>query len=423
MMRRTKSERGIEVGQRGVAIVAAIVALAVAGVMSAEFTTNTTIDYVAASNARDNMRGELLARSGVNLTRLVIRIQSEFLDKPQVRQFLGDMQLADFAPLFMSAFGGSKDETENIGQLLGGIAGEEIKGLGVPYGQFEVEITTEDHKINVNCANDSRSRKNLETKLAALMFFDVYNPIFEQADATGWRRDRKMQVAAIMDYIDQDTSKYDSPGAAEDYGYETLKDRYLPKNNSLDSVGELKLVRGVDDRFWTVFGNNFTVYGGCKENLGALQDPRQIMAIIFLTAQDKNHPVLRDMTKLWLLSKRVAEARSFGIFFDRTQAWADFVKDPDGALAAAADGQDGSTTPPPSDGIGFVPVQGVPINLSELNQIAEVGPRRTYRVESTATIGRLKRRIIAVWDNKLTNQNSRDAQNYRTGSWVFWREE
>jgi general secretion pathway protein K len=419
-----RGERGMEVRQGGVAIVAAIVALAIAGTMAAEFTTNTTIDYVAASNARDSMRGELLARSGVNLARLVIRVQTEFLDKPNIRRFIGDIQLADFAPLFMSAFGGSKDEVENMGALLGGFAGEEIKGLGVPYGKFEVDITTEDNKINVNCANgDAAVVKNLETKLAALIYFEVYNPIFESADATGWRRDRKTQVEAIMDYIDKDTYKYGTPGAGEDYGYESLKDPYKPKNNSLDSVKELRLVRGIDERFWTVFGSAFTVYGGCKENLGAIQDPRMVMPLIFLTAKDQNHPVLRDPNKLWLLSKRVAEARSYGIYFDRIQAWADFVKNPDGALQSAAEGQDG-TVPMPTDGSsGFIPVQGVEIDLRKLQQVAEVGPRRTYRVEATATIGRLKRRIMAVWDTRPTNQNSRDAAQYRNGSWVFWREE
>ena len=48
------------------------------------------------------------------------------------------------------------------------------------------------------------------------------------------------------------------------------EDRYNAKNNYIDTVGELKLVRGVDDRFWTLFGNAFTVYGGCKINLSAL---------------------------------------------------------------------------------------------------------------------------------------------------------
>ena len=76
-----------------------------------------------------------------------------------------------------------------------------------------------------------------------------------------------------------------------------------------------------------------------------------------------------------------------------------------------------------SESCGYIPVEGVEIDQRKLDQIAMVGPRRTYRIESTATIGRLKRRIIAVWDRIPSNQNSRDAANYRQGSWVFWREE
>ena len=68
-------------------------------------------------------------------------------------------------------------------------------------------------------------------------------------------------------------------GTAEDYGYESLKDRYYAKNNYIDTVGELKLVRGVDDRFWTLFGSSFTAYGSCKTNVSALTNSQLIAAV------------------------------------------------------------------------------------------------------------------------------------------------
>ena len=57
-------------------------------------------------------------------------------------------------------------------------------------------------------------------------------------DADGWRRDRTLQTKAIMDYIDDDRQQANAPdeessGAAEDYGYENLRDQYKPKNNRM----------------------------------------------------------------------------------------------------------------------------------------------------------------------------------------------
>ena len=63
--------KGKYFSQRGIALVAAAVAIAIVGVSTAEFSYNTNIDYASAANARDDMRGYFLARSGMNLSRLV----------------------------------------------------------------------------------------------------------------------------------------------------------------------------------------------------------------------------------------------------------------------------------------------------------------------------------------------------------------
>ena len=68
--------------------------------------------------------------------------------------------------------------------------------------------------------------------LDALIYFPAYDPVFEDADAEGYRRDRDTQVSAIMDYIDKDGTRGiagSGGGAGEDYGYESLKDHYKAK--------------------------------------------------------------------------------------------------------------------------------------------------------------------------------------------------
>lgn len=406
--------------ERGVALLVVSVSLSIIMLLTSEFGTNTTIDYYTATNVRDNMRAEFLARSGQNLAKLIVRVQTDLVDKYRKQMNLGDLQLADYTSLFMSAFGGSKQESKDLASGFGLGGAGDIKGLGLAAGTFNVTITTEDGKINLNCARGGRrTRQTLQTKLEALFYFDVFNPLFEKPSADGWQRDRARQVAALIDYVDEDTNKYDAPGAAEADDYQNLKDRYNPKNNYIDSVGEIKLVRGVDDRFWTLFGNQFTAYGDCRENVSAIQDPKLVMAIIFLTAKSPEDPVLRDMTKLWLLAQRVVGARGMGVYFDDLNAFADFVKNPDGALTDMLQ----SRGLPTDQQQGLQQIQGVELDKAKLQQIAYAGPRRIYRIESEARIGAVTKRITAVWDIEVVPQNSRNPQLAGKGAYVFWKEQ
>lgn len=424
-----RAERGS--GQRGVALVAVLCALAILGMVVAEFSTDSTIDANAAANARDDMQTEFLARSGANLAELVIHMQTDVADK--LRNQIGDFQLSDYVGLFMGAFGGGREEVDAMAQLLGGFRGDAIKGLGVAVGGFDVQISTDDGKINMNCANGSaETQAALKAQLEGLFYLEAFNPIFENPDAEGWRRDRATQALALMDYIDRGNAVYGQEGAMEDYGYETLPERYKPKNNYIDTIGELKLVRGVDDRLWTLFGDQFTVYGACQVNIGAVDDPKLITSILFLAAKDPNDPVLRDPIKVWTLARAVIDARNLGMIFDKTSDFAEFVKNPLGAVgdAFAVAGETGqAATPPPNLG-GQTQIEGLELDTAKLEKIARSGPRRTYRVEVLATVPRgvegngleYTKRLTAVWDTKTTNQNMRDPALSK-GSWVFWRVE
>src|ERR1043165_1317929 len=68
--------------QRGVALVAVMVAIAITLVIANEFGTSTTGDLMAAANYRDQMRAHFLARSAMNLSELVIRIQQRMANTP-----------------------------------------------------------------------------------------------------------------------------------------------------------------------------------------------------------------------------------------------------------------------------------------------------------------------------------------------------
>jgi general secretion pathway protein K len=425
--------------QRGVALVAVMIAMAITLVITNEFGTSTSVDMMAAANYRDQMRSHFLARSAMNLAELVIRVQQRIDNVQQLRD--SGIRITDFADQVLLAFCGNPEEV----QAAIGLSSSDTKGLGADVGTCGISgpITTEDDKVNLNCANGNDSTaKTLKSTLDALIYFPAYDPVFEEADAEGYRRDRATQAAAIVDYIDADNVHVRDRGTSEDYGYENLKDLYKPKNNYIDTVGELRLVRGVDDRFWTLFGPAFTVYGGCKTNVSAVSNSQLIAALLYLTAKNPNDPVLQDPVRLFTLAGLVAKAKQFGVTFSKLPDFADFVKDPAaqiGALATKTGTLAGSAASAAvSTGIpGLTGGQklGLELDMTKLGQLASAGPRRTYRVEAWGEIERkqkmadgspvfpaIRSTVTGVWDTKVVPQNVRKPPVPK-GAWVFLRED
>jgi general secretion pathway protein K len=297
----------------------------------------------------------------------------------------------------------------------------------VPAGNFDIAVTTDDGRINMTCAGGSvNSQGQIEKMLTAMVAPPAYERMFQERDGDGQFTDRATFVRALIDWVDRDSAGYGASGQPEDYGYESRRDdAYKARDNYPDSLDELRLVRGMDERRWGLFGNALTIYGGCKVNVNAANDLNVIRAIIALSAKDSNDPVLRDVTKLWRLAAVVAQARGLGLPFKNVDEFAEFVKDPAAALgdlmnpaSSVAEGnKPGGTNPTPN-----LQIQGVELDPVKLKQVARTGGRRTYRVTATATMGKIEKKIVGVWDNDTTNQNFRDPA-YSRGAWVYWREE
>jgi general secretion pathway protein K len=432
------------VRQRGVALVAVMIAIAITLVISNEFGTSTNSDLMAAANYRDQMRSHFLARSALNMSELVIRIQQRIDNVQQLRD--AGIRITDFADQVLLAFCGTGEEV----QAAIGLSSSDTKGLGADIGTCGItgQIGTDDDKLNLNCANGNvqTTSKYLKSELDALIYFPAYDPVFEDPDAEGYRRDRATQAAAIVDYIDGDSQRVHDFGTTEDYGYENLKDRYKPKNNYIDTLGELRMVRGVDDRFWTLFGPAFTVYGSCKVNISAVSNTQLIAAILYLAAPDKLvnvDPVLKDPVKLFALAGLVAKARQFGMIFTKPEDFAAFVKDPVaqlGALAGQSGTLSGSAAANALSGGALNALTGgqklgLELDLTKLKQIVSAGPRRTYRVEAWGEIERkqknadgspvfpaIRSTITGVWDTRVVPQNVRKPPVPK-GAWVFQRED
>ena len=369
----------------------------------------------------------------------MIKVQQSVLDKN--RQFIGDIQISEFAPYLVKAFGGEADERAGLGALLG-IDTSSLKGLGAGKGStFDLDMKSEDGKLNINCGgglNDQARQKQLYAVLSALLWPPRYNRIFESLDADGQYVTRDDIARGVLDWADIDESRYDPSGntsGSEDYRYDAGRDPYRAHNNFFDTIEELNLVRGVGDEFWGSFGEMLTVYGGCKVNVGAIQPEHwPLMAAIMRATVKDDHaqdPVLLDDVLLSSLSQTVLGLSKLTGGFKDTNDFIKLITDPASALTAATSGSGSSSSSSSSSSTsgaaGAVP--GIPLDPAKVANVIVVGPRRVYRLDAVGTVQRTREKKIqvhirAVWDAAHFNQNSTSGDvNDRVGSWVYWRED
>ncbi len=440
---RVKSALGRPVRRdAGIALIIVTVAITILGAVAGDFAYSTRVDLEAASNGRDELRAEYLARSGIQLARLLIKVQQSVIDRNV--QYLGDIQIGDFAPLLVGAFAGSTEERAGLGAFLG-IDASQVKGLGVgKNATFDVQMRSDDGRLNINCGggfNDVTHQQQLYGILSALMFPPRYNKLFEQSDADGQYYTRDDVTRAVIDWADVDETRFaplitngqagSSSTGSEDYRYDTGRDPYRAHNMFYDTVEEVNLVRGVGDGWWGSFGELLTAYGGCKINISAVRPENWplVAAIIRATVKDehKTDSALLDDVLLAQLAQQIMSLAQFTGGFSSVDQFISLISDPAAALKSLSAGTGSTNPPPPSSGSSQI--AGVPLDPVKVKAVLTTGPRRIYRLDSTGTIQRTANKKIdihirAIWDSAHFNQNTTSGDvNDRQGTWVYWRQE
>jgi general secretion pathway protein K len=195
--------------QRGVALILVLGSIAIMTVMLTEFQDEATSELSSALADRDALKAEYLAKSGVNLGRLLIA------SEPIIRQGLSFLSLIlgqkpaqvpvwEFSDRILGAFN-DKEGTADFA-LLTSTDLTKGRNLGIEGGRFDVDIVDEDSKLNVNMASrgDPFTQTRLAQQLLALMTGDQYNPMFEQRDRDDNFTDRATVCGAIIDWADAD---------------------------------------------------------------------------------------------------------------------------------------------------------------------------------------------------------------------------
>lgn len=251
--------------QRGVALIMVMATLTVMTVMVAELQLDASSTLASAMAARDAVQGEYMARSAVNLTRLLIAAEPTlraaiaplfaFLKKAPPQ-----LPVWEFADRLLAPFN-DQQAAESYAKSVG-VDMSQGKNLFMPGGSFELGVVDEDAKINANLgASNDIAHIRLAKQLMGVMAPPQYNALFEQRDALGNFHDRMSICAALIDWADVDEQAFTcgasqaapSAGGVEDAYYQLLPKPYRRKNAPYDSLEELHAVRGVGDDFWATF--------------------------------------------------------------------------------------------------------------------------------------------------------------------------
>lgn len=256
--------------ERGIALVMSIIVIALLTVVLADMHESTSTSYTIALNRRDDIRAEYMAKSGLNLTRLLVAAE------PSIRQVV--------APIYQSLIGRPPPmlpvwaladtllkpfcDYEAAQGLDTGIDLGNADGLGETDSMCEIVSFAENAKINVNSplffsGDDARTSISMQffAMMGGYQSPSPYDPLFQQLDRDGQHTSRMDVVTSLIDWWDYDNDRtlFDpgrgevSSSGSEDDSYSRLDDPYRIKNAPFDSLEEVRLVRGIGDDFWATF--------------------------------------------------------------------------------------------------------------------------------------------------------------------------
>ncbi len=303
----------------------ALTTVALLTAMTVDLAYQRRVSLQVAVNARDELRATELAKSAVNLSRLVLHFQRE-IDRAAggagqaLSQLSGGkmpaMQVAvrlweivpvdsNSASLFASGGPSAEGAPPAHGPAPGPdslFAGTAPRAFGDYQGSFHARIEDEDRKVNVpQFANTAPIAGPQFMRFMQLVKDPAYDVLFDREDQFGSRWTRPDVAAALRDWVDENettttvgsnpASPFEEGFGDENFPYDRGENRYRAKNARFDSLDELYLVGGIGDPFMAAFGDRITVYPSvnAKTNINT-NDPSEMMINILAMSDPPGVP-------------------------------------------------------------------------------------------------------------------------------------
>jgi general secretion pathway protein K len=210
--------------ERGIALLAVLLGIALMTLIIVNFSTAAMLGYLSAANQVDELRADYLARSAVAVG-LGLLSQDTMIDSQtqQPADSLTDVWAVPFPP------------------------------MPVDGGTVSLSIVDAARKLDINeLVNPSSGAVNQEFEQRLMRLFQILN-----VDPS--------IIPAIVDWIDPDS--INSPGGAEMDYYMRLVPPYAPRNAPMPTIGDLKMVRGVNDATFNILHRYLTVMPEMQVNV------------------------------------------------------------------------------------------------------------------------------------------------------------
>ncbi|MET0402985.1 MAG: type II secretion system minor pseudopilin GspK [Cystobacter sp.] len=353
--------------QRGVALIIVVVSITLLTVVATEFAYNTRVDLQLATNQRDEVQALYMARSGVALSRLLLRFQKQVdqMPIPNIGNLLqnltgggapppGGQQPASTLNIQLwklarvdchmlkglvagGGEGGVDEEPVSVAPALHDEDGEtspelsltaQRRSFGSFTGCFLATIQDEEEKLNLQRLNAGQGdAMPTVMRLRDMLGDKRFEFLFSRDDAHGVRVPFEEVIINIRDWMDDNKSRsaldyvsatgpFTEGFSDEGSIYSRYEPRYEPKNSRFDSLDELYRVHGVNDRFMAAFRDRLTVYPDMNAKPNVNTDDPLMMYMAILSAADpaRPDPRLKDPVFVQELIARIRAARAFSFF-------------------------------------------------------------------------------------------------------------
>jgi general secretion pathway protein K len=322
--------------ERGAALLTAMVAVAVLTAVATDLAYSSRVSLQIAANARDELRANWRARSGVTFSRLVLSLQKQLDDSmpPGAGIPMPRIQIWRLIPVGSTL-------ADGLFPPAGPSAGPSTEGgAEARPASFEATIEDEGRKVNAQLegyvqTGDRKLWQRVQS-LYQLICDARWDPLFDREDARGVRSTREDILVRLRDWVDENSvtsslvvgggssttcgmvpglPPFEDAFGDENQPYDRGEDRYRAKNARMDSLDELYLVAGVGDAFMAAFGDSLTVYPNLndKQNVNDL-DRARLVQFARTVAENPLNPVLLDPAFGQKLQKAIFEKTMGGIF-------------------------------------------------------------------------------------------------------------
>jgi general secretion pathway protein K len=268
--------------ERGMALLATMMALALMTIIVVDFTSASSMGYLSAANNANEIRASYLARSAINVGLALIAQDT----RAQMAQAQSGTAASGGSTGTTASGTGSASATTGQGQPFDSFASVwaiPFPPMPVNGGMIGLSVTDEARKFNINrLVNPMPGTVNLgggtpgatptpatNARPAAANNGANGNPalIPGQPNVQAVAQFTNLVtmlgldpgiVPPIVDWLDADSIEMQPGGAEADY-YLRLTPPYAPRNGPMPTLGDLRLIKGIDDATFAKLRNYVTV--------------------------------------------------------------------------------------------------------------------------------------------------------------------